>query len=363
MSSALRGAVVGYGFIAENGHIPAYLRRASAKGDFRIEALADTCEARRAAARRAMPGARVYSDHRSLLDAEASRLDFIDIATPPCDHAEIAHAALDRGLHVLCEKPLAASFHNARSMLDHAERARRVIMPCHNYRHAPVVKEVRRLIDSGCIGSVRLVTLDTFRNTHAKGVSDWRPDWRRERSVSGGGIAMDHGSHTFYLAFEWLGSYPSSVSAHMSTLGDWDTEDNFSCTLQFPSGIAVAQLTWTAGMRKVIYTVHGDRGAITVNDDDIELTTMKPANGSAAVKWETHRQSVSSDWMDASHVGWFSSLLDEFKESIETNDYVGHSALDALACIHVIRTAYSSARSGSGVLPLSSAPEQPRLVS
>ena len=58
---------------------------------------------------------RVYADHQSLIAAERQRLDFVDIATPPSDHAAVAHAALDAGLHVLCEKPLATTI---------AERAR-----------------------------------------------------------------------------------------------------------------------------------------------------------------------------------------------------------------------------------------------
>ena len=88
-----------------------------------------------------------------------------------------------------------------------------MIYPCHNYKHAPVIKAVRGVIEAGRIGKVHLVTLQTFRNTHAKGVTGWRTDWRRERRYSGGGIAMDHGSHTFYLAFEWLRAYPTAITA------------------------------------------------------------------------------------------------------------------------------------------------------
>ena len=149
---------------------------------------------------------RVYASHAELLEKEAGRISFVDITTPPAHHAEIAHAALDRGLHVLCEKPLTTTTEAARGLLDHARRARRVVFPCHNYKHAPVIKAVRRILDAGTIGPVSMVTLHTFRNTHAKGVAEWRPDWRREKRFSGGGIAMDHGSHTFYLAFDWLGA-------------------------------------------------------------------------------------------------------------------------------------------------------------
>ncbi len=198
----------------------------------------------------------------ALLAAEANSLDFVDISTPPCDHAAIAHLALDAGLHVLCEKPLTTTVGEARSLLEHARRAKRVLFPCHNYKHAPVVKAIREAIGSGRIGRVRSVTLSTFRNTHAKGVPEWNTDWRRQRRYSGGGIAMDHGSHSFYLAFEWMGSYPSAVTAKMSNLepNRWDTEDNFSAVLTFPTGLAHAHLSWTAGVRKVIYSVQGERG-------------------------------------------------------------------------------------------------------
>lgn len=350
----LRGALIGYGFIASCGHLPAYLRRARTHRDVSIVAIADVCEARRKAALQSFPDVRVYADTSSLLASEADRLDFVDIATPPSSHASIARAAFDRGLHVLCEKPLATTLEDATALLEHATRARRVLFPCHNYLHAPVVKAVRGIIDSGAIGEVRLVTLHTFRSAHARGVSEWRPDWRRERQLAGGGIAMDHGSHTFYLAFDWLNDYPTAVTAKMSTLGDFDTEDNFSCTLTFPRAIATAHLTWTAGARKVIYAIHGDRGAITVDDDDVQLATVTPATLAvpANTRWRIERQTVTSDWMDASHVGWFGSLFDEFKKAIDEEEFVGRAARDAFQTIRLIETAYASAKQGCRELRL-----------
>jgi predicted dehydrogenase len=346
---------VGYGFIASRGHLPAYAAFPADRAPLRIVAVADTCPARRARAMADLPGVRVYETHAELLEREAGRIDFVDVTTPPSAHAEIAHAALDRGLHVLCEKPLTTTTAEARSLLDHARRARRVVYPCHNYKHAPVIKTVRRILDSGVIGPVSLVTLQTFRNTHAKGVAEWRPDWRRERRYSGGGIAMDHGSHTFYLAFDWLGTYPTAITAHMSTLGSrpggWDTEDNLACSVSFPNGTASAHLSWTAGMRRVIYTLHGERGAIRVEDDDVEtIVGQKRADGSVA--WETHREKIASDWMDAGHAIWFRSLLEQFAGAIASGDWAGKEAETSLRCIELITTAYASAESGSRELPL-----------
>jgi predicted dehydrogenase len=363
MKKTLRGAIVGYGFIMEKGHVAAYRERMAAsrpgvrEADVEIVAAADVSPRRRELAVSQLPGLRVYADYLTMLDAEAGKLDFVDIATPPAEHANVARAALSRHLHVLCEKPLATTIADARDMLDMARSSARVLFPCHNYKHAPVVQAVRKVIAAGEIGRVHLVTLQTFRNTHARGVAEWRPDWRREQRYSGGGIAMDHGSHTFYLAFEWLRAYPTAISARMSTMGPFDTEDDLSCSLRFPTGVASAHLSWQAGVRKVLYTIHGERGAIRVEDDSIEVARLA-ADGEAAgaqSRWEFERIDVPSDWMDSSHVTWFNSLFDDFKRQIVKGEWVGREAEEAFLCVQLIQTAYESAKAGSRELPLGEA--------
>lgn len=359
----LRGALVGYGFIGVQGHVPAYLKR----DDVQVVAVADVCAARRALVPRLLPQARVYDSAKALLASERGQLDFIDIATPPCDHAAIAHQGFDLGLHVLCEKPLATTPEDATSLVGHAVRAKRVLFPCHNYKHAPVVTAISDIIRSGQIGKVRSVTLETFRNTHAKGVIEWNTHWRRQARWSGGGIAMDHGSHTLYLAFEWMGAWPTAVTAKMVNQEPdrWDTEDNFSAVLSFPGGgLATAHLTWTAGARKVIYTVQGDRGAITVDDDELELAKMRSTGGpdvaQGAVTWDVERRTIGSDWMDASHTQWFNAMFDQFLQAIGSGHYAGKEAQDACRCVEIIATAYRSAASGCRELPLGTPPPRRR---
>jgi predicted dehydrogenase len=354
----LKGAIVGYGFISSGGHVPAYLERQQRERDVEIVAVADICPARREKAKAVLPQARIYESHDQLIGAETGKIDFLDIATPPVDHARIAQAALAAGLHVICEKPLTATTEEAKALLETAARTKRVLFPCHNYRHAPVVKAIKSILDSGKIGRVRSIAMSTFRNTHAKGVAEWKTDWRRDKKLSGGGIAMDHGSHTFYLAFDWMGSYPTAVTAKMTTLdARFDTEDNFSCVLSFPNGLVNAHLTWTAGVRKVVYAIQGEKGAITVSDDDLELALMhaKPSgtpgapNGTA---FEIEKSTIPSHWMDASHVSWFNSLFDEFKLAVASSDFVGRNAYEAFRCIDLIMTAYRSAMSECRELPL-----------
>jgi predicted dehydrogenase len=346
-----RGAIVGFGFIAEKGHLPAY----TASDQLEIVAVADICAARRQVAAKAIPGARIYESYADFLTKEARDLDFIDITTPPYAHAEIARAALDNGLHVVCEKPLATTVEDAQRMIEQADRSKRVLFPVENYKHAPVITAVRRVLETGLIGNVHDVTLSTYRNTHARGVKEWNENWRRERRYAGGGLSRVHGSHSFYLAVEWLRSYPTSLSAKMVTRSGFDTEDTFASSITFPTGLAVVHLTWTAGVRKVIYTIHGDRGAIRVEDDDIEVAVMGEPRATAASgrhAWELTSKKVASEWMNAGHAGWFGSMFGEFAAAMDRGDSVVPSALNALRCIEVITTAYESANDGSRERPI-----------
>ena len=127
--------------------------------------------------------------------------------------------------------------------------------------------------------------------------------------------------------------------------GKYDTEDDFTAVLTFPTGLAHVYLTWTAGVRKIIYTIEGERGAIIMEDDDLQIETM---NGVRDVE----RKSISSHWADASHESWFNALFDGFQNAIERGEFAGKEACESLLCIELINTAYRSAREGSRELPL-----------
>src|SRR5262245_63195166 len=97
---ALRGAILGLGNVAVHAHLPGW----RARSDVEIVAATDPAPGRMEMAARVLPGARWYDSAEDLLAAE--RLDFVDICAPPSSHAGLVAAALDRGLDVLCEKPL-----------------------------------------------------------------------------------------------------------------------------------------------------------------------------------------------------------------------------------------------------------------
>src|SRR4029079_14925363 len=109
--------------------------------------------------------------------------------------AAIAHAAFEHGLHVFCEKPIATSAADAKAMLEHAQAVKRVFFPSHNYKHAPVIRTIREVLESNDLGPIHLVTLDTFRTTHAKGVAEWQPAWGRGPTTAGGRHTQRHSKH------------------------------------------------------------------------------------------------------------------------------------------------------------------------
>jgi predicted dehydrogenase len=336
----LRGGLIGFGFIAEHGHVPAYASRAV---PLEVVAVAEPCTARHAAIARLLPGARVYRRHEDLLARE--KLDFVDVCTPPASHAPIALEALERRLHVLCEKPLAATASEADTMAQAARRTGRVLYPGHSYRHAPVVRAVRGALEGDRIGRVTMATLDTYRTGHARGVPEWQPDWRRDPRQSGGGILLDHGPHTSYLAFEWMGGYPSSVSAWTRALRG-GVEDDAALVMTFARGIVRAHLTWNAAFRRVIYTLHGERGAIRVEDDEVEIL-VRTAGGDVGEKIAR-----PSDWKDAGHGPWFEGVLRGFVRAVREGDVVGAETRDALMGMRTIDAALRSARRGGGPAPV-----------
>src|SRR5205807_4988762 len=137
--------------------------------------------------------------------------------------------------------------------------------------------------------------------------------------------------------FAWLGSLPTRLTAKTLTLDrQFDTEDNLNCVLTFPNGYAHAFLTWTAGVRKVIYSLQGTAGALVIDDDQYELTSGG----------KVEKGSIASHWMDASHAGWFSSLFDQFQRAVETGDFVGRELREAVGCVQIIEACYRSNAEG-----------------
>jgi len=194
-------------------------------------------------------------------------VDIVDICTPPGTHADIAVAAAAAGKAVICEKPLAVTYAQAASALEAVERARVLNAVGFNYRRLPAVSLMKRMIDDGAVGTVRLLRATWLSDEFVDPAIPF--DWRFDRSMGGTTIA-DLGSHLIDMA-TWMAGPIAEVSGHSETFvrersGRGVTVDDASAALaRFESGArGVFEMARTAVRRPCDFTieVNGDRGTI-----------------------------------------------------------------------------------------------------
>jgi predicted dehydrogenase len=263
----LRGAIVGLGNVAVHGHLPGWRGRP----DARIVAVADTRAARREVAARELPGARWYDAVQALLAQEP--LDFVDVCTPPASHAGLVRAALERGLAVLCEKPLVTAAADLPPLRELARAKGLALFTVHNWHHAPIVRRATELIRAGAVGRVERVSWRTHRQRPAATSDGADGNWRVDPAVAGGGVLTDHGWHVFYVLRRWLGADPVAVSARLETRRhrQFPVEDTATVTLRFPQATAEVFLSWAADERLTRAEIHGAAGVLRVEDDTLVL--------------------------------------------------------------------------------------------
>ncbi|HYM66251.1 MAG TPA: Gfo/Idh/MocA family oxidoreductase, partial [Patescibacteria group bacterium] len=151
------------------------------------------------------------TDWRELV--ERKDVDVIDICTPPGTHAEIAAAAAAAGKAVLCEKPLAVSYAQAREAADAVGRSGVLNAVGFNYRRLPAVSLMKRMVDEGAIGKVRLWRATWLSDEFVDPAIPF--DWRFDRTMGGSTIA-DLGSHLLDMAL-WMVGGIAQVCAQSET--------------------------------------------------------------------------------------------------------------------------------------------------
>lgn len=327
MSRRLRGAIIGFGAVAEHGHLPTWQRDPR----FDLLAVAEPAAERRDRAATLLPEARIFPDAEAMF--AAIDVDFVDVASPPASHLAAIEAAARRRLHVLCEKPLVTS--NAEFLRASAAVAEAgvVLHPVHNWRHAEGFRVLRAL--AGEIGPLRQMHFRVERN----GWSVSAGDWRAQRHVSGGGILVDHGWHTFYLARELAGVDPRVVRATTAKrrYRDADVEDSAHCEIDFDACRAVIDLTWAGAARRTEWEIVGAGGRARLSDDVLTFER----NGVS-----TTRRLAASLSAGSHHPEWFPQVVDAFAGEIADLARRGTAQREAKVCLNVLTAAYASVAQG-----------------
>ncbi len=339
----MRGAILGAGNVAVNGHLPGWL----AREDVAITAAADPRAQGRGPLQERLPDLRWYDTAQELLARE--ELDFVDICAPPAMHGKLIAAALEKGVHVLCEKPLVLSPEGLPPLRALARRKDLTLATVHNWRHAPILVFASGLVREGALGKIRFCRWETLREKPAAAAGDTAgTNWRVDPTVSGGGILVDHGWHALYVVCGWLPGAPERVGGRLSTRRhrEWPIEDTAEVFFEGGGARAEVFLTWAADERRNRATIEGALGTIRLDGNLVEWT----AGGRAEPVVREFPGSLSQG---SHHPDWFAGVAHEFLSEIRGEAPRGRSLEEAATCAGLIALARESSRQGGEPLAVS----------
>ena len=301
----------------------------------------------------AADGVTAYSDYREMLDSE--KLDIVIFCPEIALHAEIAEALADRRIHMLTEKPMAASFSDAQRMVRAARRADVALLVNWPITWRPWVLVVKDLIEGGEIGDVwefkwrngpslgplaagSLHPGDTVVSgtlSEAEKAAEW---WHQ--ADTGGGALLDYCCYgaclsTWYLDQQAISAQGLKANL-MSPFGD--AEDNAAMLVRFPDALAILEATWTTFHAGVPHgpIVFGTHGTIVVDDTQAKIFTER-GNPEPTTIHEGHPFAVDRQ-----------TIAEQFIRHIETGESP-HPTLDIplnLAATAILDAGIRSAASG-----------------
>ncbi|MFO1217402.1 MAG: Gfo/Idh/MocA family oxidoreductase [Burkholderiaceae bacterium] len=230
-------------------------------------------------------GLKCYDDYERLLANES--LDAVVIATPSKLHAAMVESALQRGLHVFCEKPFVLNVADGERLVAMAEAKGLVNQVGYHFRFVGAFQEAARIANSGALGQIHHVRAEAF------GPVVLRPKggtWRSSKG-EGGGALYDYACHALDLV-TYVAGAPSSVSGvALNSIFSRDVEDEVYCTLNYASG-TTGQLSvnWSDESYRKMSTkisVWGTNGRITADRQEcqIYLRAPHPAAPDLAAGW------------------------------------------------------------------------------
>ncbi len=273
----LRVAVVGLGWIARD-HLAALGRLDGAE----VVAVCDV-DPERAEAAAAGSGATTYGDWQELLERE--RIDALWVCTPPLAHRDPAVAALDRGIHVFLEKPIARTLDDGEAIVAAAARSDAVCAIGYQWRGTEVLDDLREAIagqETGLLVSRSI------------GPTQGRP-WFLDRA-QGGGNVLERGSHQIDLQMAVEGAVvqvqaaASGVALAQSEGERGDIEDAATLVLHFASGaLGTVALAWTRSGLPGLYTLDVVASETTLNLTLDPEFTLRGAGRGRAIEATTGR--------------------------------------------------------------------------
>jgi predicted dehydrogenase len=341
----LRIGIIGAGNIARGRHLPCFQRNPHAT----IAAISDVMveAATSMASEFGIPA--VYSDYTEMLDKE--QLDAVVVCTPNKFHAPATIAALDRGVHVLCEKPMALDPAEGRAMLAAAERTGKILSIAFHYRHTHYVRAARRVVESGELGTVYMTRVTALRR---RGIPSWGTFVRKD--MQGGGAMIDFGVHLLDSAL-WLMGNPRPVEVcaslsqnlgkrpNVNQWGQWNyqeftVEDQVAAFVRFDNGATMLlECSWALNIpeSKENISLSGTEAGLEV----FPLSVNK-ASHEMLVTWKP-------DWMPGEKDNPGDVQTADFVDAICEGRQPVSQAHQALQVTELVDAMYRSAEQGRAI--------------
>ncbi|MCL6262748.1 Gfo/Idh/MocA family oxidoreductase [Craterilacuibacter sp. RT1T] len=224
-------------------------------------------------------GLAAYTDFDTML--REAKLDAVIIATPSGMHAPMVKAALERGLHVFCEKPFCLDTADGEALTQMALAGNRVNQVGYHCRFVGAFQEVKRLLEAGAIGEVTHIQAEAYGPVVLKPKGS---SWRTQRT-EGGGCLYDYAAHPLNLV-TWYFGMPLAVGGTvLNSVFSTQTDDEVFATLFYPEGkSAQLSVSWSdESFRKMStsVTVLGTQGRIRADRQECQVylrdTAMLPA--------------------------------------------------------------------------------------
>ncbi len=335
----LRGAIIGFGHIAANGHVPAYKRNPKTK----IEAVFDSCPERKKVNDSLLPGSKFCTSIDELFDIKD--IDFVDVSTPPAHHAKYIIEALRRKKHVLCEKPLVLTKEDLLAIWEEMEKGSCTVVTVHNWRYSPITQKISEICANSKIGKPKIIEYKVIRTrpSVAVGEKDAASNWRLDPNTAGGGILVDHGWHAFYLVNEWMGEEPVRVKCSLlnKKYHSIPVEDTASVEFEYPSGsISRLFFTWAGEKRYNEIKIKGEQGEVICLDDKIFVKNGKKQEEIP------FKEGLSAG---SHHPEWYDQVLDEFLMAINNDNFRKRNFLEAASCFNCLEHCKLSNKKGAAI--------------
>ncbi|PTX49147.1 putative dehydrogenase [Melghirimyces profundicolus] len=330
----IRVGVIGCGSIALHRHIPEY----AAHPGVELIAFCDIHEGRaQAAAKR--HGGQAFTDYREMI--HQTKLDAVSVCTPNADHAAASIEAMNAGLHVLCEKPMAVSREEGEAMIRASRENGVKLMIGHNQRLMPPHRKAKEILQEGSLGRVL-----TFRTAFGHGGPEgWSVEgpggWFFRKEQAFVGAMGDLGVHKADLLRWLLDDEIDEVGAFIGTLEkeETDVEDNAVLMLRTRKGaVGTLAASWThhpgEDNSTVLYCEHGQ---IRIAEDPVDQVVVRRTDGTVE-KYEVGGIATNEEGGQT-----VSGVIDAFVDSILEDTEPLIPGEEGLKSLQVILSALESA--------------------